>query len=374
MDHLLEVLKIIEGALNADSGKVVAYAEQLAQKLEKEGEPSAAKRVRRALANSKTRQLSFARADFSQVPLDGESRVSLADERVVAPDEVTVFLEPALQEELDRFLRYMKGADRLESGGVGVAPSLLLYGPPGCGKTEIARLVAARLSLPLITARTDGLISSFLGSTAKNLRRLFEHAMGRPCVLFLDEFDALAKLRDDQRELGELKRVVVSLLQNIDALDNQTVLVAATNHEHLLDPAVWRRFAFKIRVSEPSAASRERLFGHFLGTYSTSPKDLQLYGKVSETLTGADIRQISEDAKREAILDNQDAVPSATVLRRIVQCRAPLERGEQWDLSKALQTTRELNPKVFTYRRLADIYGISPTYAHKLLAGATNDA
>src|SRR4029077_10470965 len=108
-------------------------------------------------------------------------------------------------------------------------PSLLIYGPPGCGKTQLARHVAEELHLPLLTARVDTIVSSYLGNTSKNIRSLFEHAMARPCVLFLDEFDAIAKLRDDQHELGELKRVVISLLQNIDALDSSITLIPATD-------------------------------------------------------------------------------------------------------------------------------------------------
>src|SRR5438477_8302827 len=120
---------------------------------------------------------------------------------------------------------------------------MLIHGPPGTGKTQTARWITGQLSLPLLTVRCDTLVSSLLGQTSKNLRRVFEHAVQRPCVLFLDEFDALASARGNERDVGELQRVVISLLQNVDALPDNTILIAATNHEQLLDPAVWRRFA-----------------------------------------------------------------------------------------------------------------------------------
>ncbi|MBK9619680.1 MAG: ATP-binding protein, partial [Candidatus Obscuribacter sp.] len=109
----------------------------------------------------------------------------------------------------------------------------------------------------------------------QNLRVLFEHAKARPCVLFLDELDSLGKLRDDKHELGELKRVVVSLLQNIDALHNETVLLSATNHEHLLDSAIWRRFCFQVKVDKPDEHSRESMAASFLGSFAT-PQNIRV--------------------------------------------------------------------------------------------------
>lgn len=232
--HFFEIMKIIEGAVNSDRSKVLAYVEQFAQKLEVDGNRKAADRIRRTTSQSKLNTLSAANVGtLTRVPVDSESRMALADEKTYEADHVRVFVNETVQARIQEFLRFVKGADELLAHGVGVSPSLLLFGPPGCGKTELAKFVSAQLNYPLITARIDSLISSYLGSTAKNLRLLFEHAMSRPCVLFLDELDAVGKLRDDRHELGELKRVVVSLLQNIDSLDNQTVILGATNHEHL---------------------------------------------------------------------------------------------------------------------------------------------
>ena len=367
MEHLLEILKIVEGAVAVDRSKVISYTKQLADKLTASGEEEAAKRLRRVLGNSKSTALSPALMNGnSRLPVDAESRLALADEQNPGQGEAQVFLSSQVQETVSEFIRYVQAADRLLAGGVDIHPSLLIYGSPGCGKTQLARHVAAELHLPVLTARVDTIVSSYLGSTSKNIRSLFEHAMGRPCVLFLDEFDAIAKLRDDQHELGELKRVVVSLLQNIDALDSKTILVAATNHEHLLDSAAWRRFAYKVHVEKPDAPSREQLFAHFLDGFS-STEDCGLFASTSAGLSGADIKQLADDSKREAILEGKKPVEPERVLRRILAIRLPTEVQKRTDLNARMKAARTLDPKVFTVRRLAIVFQCSTGQVSKLL-------
>ena len=137
---------------------------------------------------------------------------------------------------------------------------LLFCGPPGCGKTLCTEIFAGELGLPLFVVKIDRLISSYLGETATNVRKIFEFARKQPCVLFFDEFDALARSRDDNGEHNELRRVVNSLLIFIDRIKPKGFLVAATNLDQSLDPAVWRRFDEVIWFEKPD----REMIEHFL--------------------------------------------------------------------------------------------------------------
>jgi MoxR-like ATPase len=372
--YLFAVLKIVEGASNADYGKVMAYSQQLCEQLETDGEREGAKRIKQILGRGKVTKTGLAKTANGQasftfaLPVDPESRLTTADEERLAPGDVELFVSPDIGKQVGRFIAHFRAADRLVAKGVGLSPSMLMFGPPGCGKTQLARYIAAELELPIITARMDGLISSYLGSTAKNLRLLFEHAMSRPCVLFLDEFDALAKMRDDSKELGELKRVVISLLQNIDAMGKDHVLLAATNHEHLLDPAIWRRFAYKIRLAEPDQRAREQMVRRFFGPFAS--EDLvEPVVALSEGLTGAQIREIAEDCIREAVLKDCETVPLTEAVTAVLSVgRGGAESPDTRD--EMIRSLREKSPRIFTQARLAELFGISQSQVSKLLKEA----
>ena len=217
MKYSIEVGKIIEGALKHDQTKVINYTRQLISKLNDDGENRAANKFKKLLAAQEESMLvAMNSAKGVSIPVDTESRNPLAD--IVYPSEnnVEVVMSKSNFEKLEAFILSYKNADKLNDLGIGVSNTLILYGPPGCGKTKCAYLIARELNLPLVIARLDSIISSYLGTTAKNIRSLFEFTQKLPCVLFLDEFDAIAKARDDNNELGELKRVVNSLLKNVD--------------------------------------------------------------------------------------------------------------------------------------------------------------
>lgn len=145
-------------------------------------------------------------------------------------------------------------ADVLRAHGLEPRHSVLLVGPPGNGKTSLAEAIAEALGVPLFIVRYETMIGSYLGETAGRLKRVFDYARTTPCVLFFDEFDAIGKERGDLHETGEIKRVVSSLLMQVDELPSYTVVIAATNHSELLDRAAWRRFQMRLSLPRPTQA------------------------------------------------------------------------------------------------------------------------
>lgn len=154
-------------------------------------------------------------------------------------------------------------ADILRSHSLEPRHRILLVGPPGNGKTSLAEAVAESLALQFFVVRYDAIIGSFLGETATRLRRVFDYARTTPCVLFFDEFDAVGKERGDENETGEIKRVVTSLLLQVDDLPSYTIVIAASNHAELLDRAVWRRFQLRIELPAPTTIQLVQYFDDF---------------------------------------------------------------------------------------------------------------
>jgi hypothetical protein len=185
------------------------------------------------------------------VPTDLESRLDLL--RVEDPPRIphAIIQDKQVLARLDQLVLERKSVARLAKLGLAPPKSVLFTGPPGVGKTMAARHVARQMGLPLLVLDLATVISSYLGKTGSNIKQAFAFARQRPCVFFLDEIDALAKRRDDDGDVGELKRLVTVLLQEIDLWSGENLLVAATNHEQLLDAAVGRRFDELIPFPRP---------------------------------------------------------------------------------------------------------------------------
>lgn len=371
MKYSIEIGKIVEGALKHDQLKVINYTKQLISKLEEDNETRTVSKFKKILsAQNETTLTAMGVWNDSLVPVDSESRVALAD--VIYPDEnyVDVILSKNNADKLNSFILGYKNADKLNAMGIGVSNALLLYGPPGCGKTKCAYLVAKQLNLPLIVARLDSLISSYLGTTAKNIRSLFEYAQKTPCVLFLDEFDAIAKARDDSNELGELKRVVNSLLQNVDAMSSDSLLLAATNHEQLLDPAVWRRFDYKLKIELPDEDAIIKMVDLFTNESKVlSQKETKEIASAFRGLSGADIEEIVKKAFRNAIIHERDfsklnIYEELFVFKNIL----PQNISSAKEILKIkAKFLRSCDKKVFSLQNIAEILGSSKTTIQKLI-------
>lgn len=164
----------------------------------------------------------------------------------------SLYLDKPTKTAILELIEEQQRADVLRAHGFEPRHRLLLVGPPGNGKTSLAECLSYEMALPLFTVRYDAVVTSYLGETAQRLRRLFDFVRTEPCVLFFDEFDAIGKERGDLHETGEIKRVVSTLLLQLDDLPSYCVLVAATNHPELLDRAAWRRFEMKLELGKPN--------------------------------------------------------------------------------------------------------------------------
>lgn len=168
---------------------------------------------------------------------------------------------------IEELVEEQNRADILRAHGVEPRHRIVLVGPPGNGKTSLAEAIAESLGVGFFVVRYELLIGSYLGETASRLRRILDYARTTPCVLFFDEFDAIGKERGDTHETGEIKRVVSSLLMQIDELPSYTVLVAATNHPELLDRAAWRRFQLRVDLPAPTQADVAQFIERFSSVF-----------------------------------------------------------------------------------------------------------
>lgn len=238
-------------------------------------------------------------------------RTTLED--LILPDAVRRLCQDVVEEH--------QRADLLRSYGLEPRHRLLFTGPPGNGKTSLAEAVAHALMAPLIRVRYEGVIGSYLGETAARLRKVFDQTRARHCVLFFDEFDTLGKERGDPQDTGEIKRVVSSLLLQIDDLPSYVVVITATNHAELLDRAAWRRFQLKLELPKPGAAERTEWFSRF---QKRLPAQLgQTPAQLSRSLDGAsfsELRDIGEDILRRWVLSS----PSGDMVKIVI------ERIRQW--------------------------------------------
>ena len=269
-----------------------------------------ATQLRRALdgAGNTDPKGSAARAEMRLMPKDRREGDDLLwiRESSVSPDLVT--LAPATAHMVERVLREYAKRKQLLSHGLRPKSKLLFWGPPGTGKTLTAYLLAHELSLPVGVIRLSALISSFLGDTASHLQRVFSRAASAPMVLLLDEADALGKDRDDPNDVGELKRVVNSLLQAIDAFQPpDSLMIAASNHQYLLDPALWRRFDGVIPFPLPEQEQRQRFLKRLLSGVRFSGS-VNVLASQMEQLSYADIERVVVEALKTMILDDRESL------------------------------------------------------------------
>ena len=257
---------------------------------------------------SSVRKLSI----VTEMPANKDNGLVLLEERPSVREEKDIILSDTTQSAIDEILIEHNRADVLLSYGLQPARKLLFCGPPGCGKTLAAEVIAHNLSLPLVLVRLDSVISSFLGETAANLRKVFDYAAKFPVVALFDEFDALVKDRGDSADHGELKRSVNSVLQMMDSYRGESILIATTNYDSLLDHAVWRRFDEIVRFEMPNLEQIKRLLGLKLSGVRRNfdIEDAQI-ASIFKGLSHADIERVLRRAVKDMILSGREFLEKA---------------------------------------------------------------
>ncbi|MEH2445869.1 MAG: ATP-binding protein [Nostoc sp.] len=239
---------------------------------------------------------------FSEPPKDKDTGLALLEVKQFDLTWDHIVLNEKIFDTLQEIVLENRKQDILAAYNLKPKNKLLFCGPPGCGKTQTAKVLSSALGLPLVYVNLTAVFSSYLGETATNLQKIFTYIEKGEWLVLFDEFDAIARDRDNLNEHGEVKRLVNSLLQLIDNATNQSIFVAATNHEKLLDSAVWRRFDEVIFFDNPSVELRTALLNRYLSAIRYTAINLSTFAIRLENATGADIERICSDAIKSVIL------------------------------------------------------------------------
>lgn len=243
--------------------------------------------------------------DEAVVPRDADSRLKLIREEFPINLDVEPIWAANVKQRLGQLVEERHKQDVLAKEGLLPTRSVLLTGKPGVGKSLAARWIAQQLNRPLVTLDLSAVMSSFLGKTGANVRHVLDYAKATSCVLFLDELDAVAKRRDDVTEIGELKRLVTVLLQEIDDWPATGLLIAATNHPDLLDPAVWRRFEMIIEFPMPSEEQVQVAVQNVLGARVPNRDLLEVTALVLRDHSFSDIARELQRLVRDSIVSSR---------------------------------------------------------------------
>lgn len=356
MEHFSIVQAICRLALVSPNEALTHQIERLSQALSEGGDAKSAQQLKQLLKSASRsqdiapRRLVPSRGAVASLlpgetllpttilPSDRESGARLVDAVFNGPNDVDQpFLPPHLERAVYALAAEWRHMDELRAVGEQPSLSCLLTGAPGTGKTTLALWMAQQIGLPVLVARVDAMMSSFLGTTSRNIAQVFEFANRFRCVLLLDELDSIAKVRDDANEVGEIKRVVNALLQNLDSRAGNGITLGITNHPQLLDPAVWRRFMSQIEIPLPSDDVREAIVRRTFIPMDVPDSLVHLLSALMEGGAGSEVRTVVSLYKKRRAMTSDEVAPIETI-REIValnsgrlsaEIKAVLKRDDQ---------------------------------------------
>lgn len=344
MEHFSIIQALCRAAMADASPALRKQVERLRDALEKDGETKQSSALTSILATSdRTKELAPSRIERSKtaivgetlgrntpVPVDRETSAALAE--IIFPGDIessAPLFNATVKQAIGTIVEEWEHFDALAEIDIRPSKTCLIYGAPGTGKTRLALWIARELDLPVVLVKLDGLVSSFLGTTARNIGNLFTFANRYRCVLLLDEFDAIAKVRDDPQEVGEIKRVVNALLQNLDIRRDIGFTIGITNHPKLLDPAVWRRFEVQLEIPKPDFDMRKAIAAHFMPPVKAPDSHLRLISWFTEGATGAEIESLVRTYKKATTVREEDKRGLLDTLRQFATLNAARVQSER---------------------------------------------
>ena len=238
-----------------------------------------------------------------------------------------LIVSPEINEKINRVLTEYRQRKKLASFGLSCRRKLLLEGEPGTGKTMTASVIAAELGLPLFIVQTDKLITKYLGETSARLRQIFETIANNRAVYLFDEFDAIGADRSRDNEVGEMRRILNSFLQFIEADVSESIIVAATNNRQMLDQALFRRFDDVLHYELPTVSEVQRLVANRTGAYDPEFSIGEETAAELSQLCQADITRLCEDAVKESLLT--DSSLSDEIFQRLCADRLSVYFSEK---------------------------------------------
>lgn len=344
--------KIIRASLDHDDRALRLLSVNLMRRL-KSTNPEIASEIGKALDLNAIGASSRRGLGIVDSPVDKENKFDLLD--IEEPFNINrPIFEKNINLFIDNFLKEREKTNELLDEGLFPTASIILYGPPGVGKTYLARYLAGELNIKFATLNLAAAVSSYLGKTGQNLKNVLDFAKKEPTVLLLDEFDSIAKKRDDNSELGELKRIVNVLLKELEDWPYHSIVIAATNYPELLDKAIWRRFDVSIEIKLPNNEQRLEIIKRSLGNkYSELNNDiLNTLCEITEKMSPDDICKIMERARKNNILNEEDIIQS------IFKTFINLNIDTSVNINKKICSSLKNNTKL-SISKIADLIGKS---------------
>lgn len=321
MEAVDYIPRLIRACLDNDRKLVESVSLTVSRKLRRD-HPDLSGEIANALATRDSQASTTRAIGMNPLPVDRETRFLLVDlsEPMEMDDPI---LDPLTTKDLLDFLKERSLIEQFYKEGIEPSNSILFIGDPGVGKTYTAHWVASKLELPLITLDLATSISSYLGRSGQNIKSIFDYARSQPSVLLLDEFDAIAKRRDDEGDLGELKRLVNVLLKEIEYCPKSSIILAATNHPELLDKAIWRRFDRVVEMEKPGTNERKKLIERHLPSkqFGLASSTRDYIAEDCEGFSAADICKLCEHIKRQSVMNPDENLGLISLIELYSTCR-----------------------------------------------------